>query len=1154
MGRALRKTCSFFLCIVMLSALCAAPVAATDSGGGTYVIHSVTMEDGADTAYVEVTSENDSVLFVALYDAMSGAMRGVGSSGITEAVVRQAVPVEVSCKKGNDATVKAFLLNAASFAPLCQSVSAGNSEDTPYYSVVFLRNDGSEGYYDLQMVQAGKRATMPNAPERELYGFIGWYTESETVTAYDFSAPVDGNLMLYAGWGAPDGSPGLYSAKIGGETVYSVTGITMSDSLDEVRVTFNANSSEALVVDFMDEESNDILFSVGAITPSYAELETISIPVTRNLPEHFIIRARILGEEQEPLCDDYECIKYTSLYAQFAEITLDDFAGEPTVNFDEDSATNFGVLNSSVIWIDSTEETNILTIDEVDLEDRVIPERTYILSNIDDVASNLQIGDSIYIKGTQYLMKIKTLTKTGTSITFTADDDVELEDFYDVLKVNMSAIVDNQPASGEEAQLMVDLIDVDTSLSHVVSHSTQLHPRNSIGEPVDWMGLEFSIEGTVKCEIEINYDAHLFSQDYIYCSVVTEADLEVQLGVTVEPDMDDIEDVISEKLELPKFQYPTPVPGLTVYGKISIPIELSGSLSVVFNAEIKSGFIYDSNSGRQTVDSKKYSQNLDVQAEVEIAFGPKIAIGVAFLEKVVEAEVGAWAGLDITATISAHHEAEESRHACAVCIEGEIKWFVTVEAKMSYDIGILSGDVFDVELLRFEAWVEILKQNPGKFYVSLVNDEDSIYGGHVKFGGGECENKQYRTVFETLDNSGSKISIPVSVKKTNNSEAANGTSSFTAYLYSGIYTANATIGGIAVRKTFTVDEAAQTVELTPLSADGRLTGTILDAVTNNPLPDVSIVAMQGQQEVAAAQTDNAGTFFIALPAGDSGIRISKDGYTAYTCYETVQDGETRDMQTIRLVPGDGKGGFSGKITDAATGNPVEGVTLRLRAGWNNSEVGDIIRTLTTDSNGGFEYNMVTLGSLIIHGLDAGNYTLTAYKVGYETASFNIMVYPGVVLSNQDGTIVASQVSIPDDATYFNGHAYKMYDLSMTWDEAREYAESMNGHLATITSESEQLFVVDIIRNGSKRGYWLGGSDHKQEGHWEWTTGEEWSYSNWDRSQPDNSGKNEHYLHIYNVRSFWNNSVSIYKWNDLSNDNKGFGGTDIMGLVCEWDWA
>ena len=124
---------------------------------------------------------------------------------------------------------------------------------------------------------------------------------------------------------------------------------------------------------------------------------------------------------------------------------------------------------------------------------------------------------------------------------------------------------------------------------------------------------------------------------------------------------------------------------------------------------------------------------------------------------------------------------------------------------------------------------------------------------------------------------------------------------------------------------------------------------------------------------------------------------------------------------------------------------------------------------------------------------------------------------------------------------FNGHMYAVIGKSMTWHEAKAYCESLGCHLVTITSEAEQLFIQSII--SSKNHYWLGATDEKQEGVWEWVTGETWSYANWSRGQPDNAGGVEHYLHITSDQ--WGRDY-FSKWNDVPS-NWG----EIVGLVCEW---
>lgn len=146
------------------------------------------------------------------------------------------------------------------------------------------------------------------------------------------------------------------------------------------------------------------------------------------------------------------------------------------------------------------------------------------------------------------------------------------------------------------------------------------------------------------------------------------------------------------------------------------------------------------------------------------------------------------------------------------------------------------------------------------------------------------------------------------------------------------------------------------------------------------------------------------------------------------------------------------------------------------------------------------------------------------------------------------------VTIPDDAQNFQGHHYKVFDLSMTWKEAKAYCESLGGHLATITSLEEQNFITSIYGTTTKTQLWLGGTDEFQEGNWQWITGEDFVYQNWHSSNQDNFRGNEHYLTI-----FTENTPHPSLWNDFA--NVGYISSDISGLwfkleqigfICEWD--
>ena len=64
-------------------------------------------------------------------------------------------------------------------------------------------NDGAEALYWEEVVDDGKLAIVPtSAPVREHYTFLGWFTSPEggDENRYNFSAPVTGDLVLYAHW------------------------------------------------------------------------------------------------------------------------------------------------------------------------------------------------------------------------------------------------------------------------------------------------------------------------------------------------------------------------------------------------------------------------------------------------------------------------------------------------------------------------------------------------------------------------------------------------------------------------------------------------------------------------------------------------------------------------------------------------------------------------------------------------------------------------------------------------------------------------------------------------------------------------------------------------------------------------------------------
>ena len=114
--------------------------------------------------------------------------------------------------------------------------------------------------------------------------------------------------------------------------------------------------------------------------------------------------------------------------------------------------------------------------------------------------------------------------------------------------------------------------------------------------------------------------------------------------------------------------------------------------------------------------------------------------------------------------------------------------------------------------------------------------------------------------------------------------------------------------------------------------------------------------------------------------------------------------------------------------------------------------------------------------------------------------------------------------------YVNGKRYSLYENSKTWTDAKVYAESLGGHLVTITDADEYALVKDLLsyRTGTK--YYIGAYWVRND-EWAWITGEDFEYAVWNSGEPNNIGS-EIYGGIYfesEDRTDWNNYAdeSIY---------------------------
>ncbi len=136
---------------------------------------------------------------------------------------------------------------------------------------------------------------------------------------------------------------------------------------------------------------------------------------------------------------------------------------------------------------------------------------------------------------------------------------------------------------------------------------------------------------------------------------------------------------------------------------------------------------------------------------------------------------------------------------------------------------------------------------------------------------------------------------------------------------------------------------------------------------------------------------------------------------------------------------------------------------------------------------------------------------------------------------QTGSAVIAQKSpmVVNPATW---HMYQSIDKARNWNDAKEHCESMNGHLATITSQAEWDFIIYEFNylHMTNTHHWVGGSDEISEGEWEWITGESWKISWWHSGQPDGTVSQNSLL-----------IDSELNWHD-------YDSYSIFYFLCEWD--
>jgi len=159
----------------------------------------------------------------------------------------------------------------------------------------------------------------------------------------------------------------------------------------------------------------------------------------------------------------------------------------------------------------------------------------------------------------------------------------------------------------------------------------------------------------------------------------------------------------------------------------------------------------------------------------------------------------------------------------------------------------------------------------------------------------------------------------------------------------------------------------------------------------------------------------------------------------------------------------------------------------------------------------------------------------------------LIVCFGLAISTVFAEVIAGPIT--NDA---NRHFYYLLK-SATWVNSQAEAETLGGHLVTISDAAENAWVAQTFAQFGRqdRPLWIGLTDRDSEGNFVWVNGERTAFLNWNKEsgEPNNSagsGYEEDFAYIIEGNP-GNSSLIPGQWNDAP--DTGFGvARPVCGVV------
>lgn len=231
--------------------------------------------------------------------------------------------------------------------------------------------------------------------------------------------------------------------------------------------------------------------------------------------------------------------------------------------------------------------------------------------------------------------------------------------------------------------------------------------------------------------------------------------------------------------------------------------------------------------------------------------------------------------------------------------------------------------------------------------------------------------------------------------------------------------------------------------------------------------------------------------------------------------------------------------------------------------------------IEADSVKGFDENNAEIASVYENGI--ARFASSPVKVAYRYDT-------GFVFLAEEGTNITLDVTIggiESAAMTLNNHVYRIFNRDMNWENAKDYCESLGGHLAILTTSDEIGLINDMLDNERRAGnyphksYWLGAerqpedTDHYNTYHYgdhsydylfydgytnQYDDSEKWHWVDGTEFSGEISLDNNNYYEGGDSKGLFNYFGDLRLLRSLTGEFVPLNKYVLRSFICEWEPA